>query len=376
MSTFASLFTGGGGADLGACNAGYCHAWGVEIDRQVADHARRNGFGVQCADVTDFSRLDLTPLLRPDVLWASPPCQSFSDAKVDKGETEADLKLARAVRSIIWYLTPHTFVLENVPRYEKSESFTIIKARLERCGYDVDVRVLNAADFGVPQNRKRLILRACLGRKVPPIEITHTREATLFTKRWVSWYEAIQDLLPDLRKTQLARWQIEKLEGRGLETMLMSHSNQRMPIVGRNQPSPTVLVANGSTPRAILVSHQTWGLPISDELPSSTVTNSNRSTPKAMLIDGANASGSRYRFKEQPAQTVLASGKSMPRVIEDCRVVQLNVQCLARFQSFPDSYVLPATQTLGCKVIGNAVPPLLARRVLESLKGDQNGRHI
>jgi len=50
MSTFASLFTGGGGADIGAMQAGLCPVWGVEMDSRIAEHARANALHVICED--------------------------------------------------------------------------------------------------------------------------------------------------------------------------------------------------------------------------------------------------------------------------------------------------------------------------------------
>jgi DNA (cytosine-5)-methyltransferase 1 len=104
---------------------------------------------------------------RPDYLHTSPVCANLSQAHTAKAgialETAHDLMAALAVAEAIRQLQPRVFTLENVPRYQNSQSFAIILDALEQEGYSVDYSVVNMADFGLPQARRRLVLIANKG---------------------------------------------------------------------------------------------------------------------------------------------------------------------------------------------------------------------
>ncbi|MFS0520043.1 DNA cytosine methyltransferase [Nostoc sp. UIC 10607] len=94
------------------------------------------------------------------------------------------------------------FALENVPRYQNSQSFAIILNTLEQEGYSVDYSVVNMADFGLPQARRRLVLIASRGLRVAlPSETTPC-----------GWYEAIAHLIPTMPDSQLLPKQQQALE--------------------------------------------------------------------------------------------------------------------------------------------------------------------
>ena len=85
-------------------------------------------------------------------------------AKAGKSiETADDLTAAIAIAEAIRQLQPRVFTLENVPRYQNSQSFSIILSALESEGYFVNYSVVNMADFGLPQARRRLVLIASRG---------------------------------------------------------------------------------------------------------------------------------------------------------------------------------------------------------------------
>ena len=112
MTTFASLFTGFGLADIGAMQADLEPIWGVEIDPAIAEIAQSN----LNHDIRVQSVLDCNPyhFEKPDVLWVSPPCTNFSVAKTDGKETELDRQLAIKIVDFLKVLKPQTFILENV----------------------------------------------------------------------------------------------------------------------------------------------------------------------------------------------------------------------------------------------------------------------
>ncbi|MFN6488287.1 MULTISPECIES: DNA cytosine methyltransferase [unclassified Nostoc] len=103
-------------------------------------------------------------------------------AKAGKGiESADDLTAAIAVAEAIRQLQLRAFTLENVPRYQNSQSFAIILDALEQEGYSVDYSVVNMADFGLPQARRRLVLTASKGFQVAlPTE-----------SKPCAWYEAM-----------------------------------------------------------------------------------------------------------------------------------------------------------------------------------------
>lgn len=421
---FASLFSGFGLADIGAQLAGCELAWGVEIDGAIAEISRQLGHQVFCQSVTetDFSKLE-----RPDILWASPVCVNFSVAKKDAKETALDIEMATAIVDAIATLQPQYFILENVEAYKRSKSLKKIEDTLYRLGYWVDRQVLNSADYGVPQTRRRLIVRAVRHGFVLPMPQAQT---------WNGWYQAVEDLLPDLPETKLAQWQLDRLgaafeKGQDLggdlwiggancsESFLQFAIDNRPTIPGirtKGQPLPTIpadaatngkaraiLVPGGNAtsftvreghepaatvgdtertgnrPKAVLIESKNVNQQYGDGLrnwtePAATVTTDSKPShqPKALLIDVANTiRDCTVREMEEPSFTITAEKMrrpaSTPKAILEARVVQMTSRCLARFQTLPDWYELPEKNTLACKGIGNGVPCKFAEAIIKSL---------
>jgi DNA (cytosine-5)-methyltransferase 1 len=120
MTTFASLFSGFGGADLAAIAAGLNPIWAVEYEADIAAVYRDNlGDHVTVADILTLDPKDFE---RPDFLHASPPCPNFSNAKANGEETEHDIALAQKVADFVTVLLPDFFTLENVYQYRESKS--------------------------------------------------------------------------------------------------------------------------------------------------------------------------------------------------------------------------------------------------------------
>lgn len=368
MTTFMSLFSGGGGADIGAMMAGMTPVAAVEYDADIADVYRHNlGDHVTVADICALDPADFPAV---DVLHASPPCPNFSTAKRGATETPQDIALSDAVIRFVTTLRPRAFTLENVIGYRKSESYRRILAALHESGYWTAVHKINFADYGVPQTRRRLIVRAVLGGWVPPLQPAHAG-------RWVGWYEAIEDLIPTLPDCELANWQRERLPDewgefaasvRGVALSNASSLDQRAGM----EPFITATADNASKGalRAILFGNNantTSGAPvyIAAAAPAQTVrTATGGRLQRAVLIGGANTSAAQsapgvgVSSADEPTRLVNASNSGNWRAIADTRIVRMTPRALARFQTFPDWYELPASQTLAGTVIGNAVPPL------------------
>lgn len=309
MNTFASLFTGGGLADIGAMQAGYELLWGVEYDPAIAAVANANlphHDHVYVASVVGF---DWDAVECPDHLHMSPPCQDFSVAKTSGKVSNDNDTLADACIEALRTLQPSTVTIENVEAYRKTEGFQRIVDTLWGMGYWVNSEVLNSADFGVPQTRRRLILRAVHGGFPAPLPPP--------VRPWKGWYEAIEDLIPALPETEFAPWQLARLPGVLRETCFVE---------GRN--SIKVLLVDDKN-------NENLGLP--EQSPS----------PSVRVGNGAG--------------NVKASTPSG-------RVVRMTSRALARFQTVPDWYELPEKKSLACKIIGNGVPCLMMQRIMEGFE--------
>lgn len=329
MTTFASLFSGFGGADIGAMQAGLTPVSGVEYVPEIAEVANANlGGHVRVADVLDLSPATFD---RVDVLHASPPCPNFSVAKSGRKETTHDLAMAGKVAEFVTVLRPNVFTLENVWGYRNSRSWAIIRDALYGAGYWLNVEHVNAADFGVPQTRKRMIVRAVLGGWVPYLPEPMS---------WMGWYAAIEDMIPTLPESKLAPWQLARLPDDLRESVLWAHGPiaDDEPPVMRQPDKPSMTLRTTSGPY------------------------------NAVLINGDNGSRDLSIVNaNSPSFTQRNGAKTTSRAILNTRVVAMTPRCLARFQSFPDWYELPEKKTLAAKGIGNAVPPLLYQRIAENM---------
>ena len=415
--TIATLFSGFDGFGVGARAAGWAHLWGVEFNPKLAAVAETNGFHTL---VDDVRAVDYASLPRPDHLHASPVCKNASVAKTDGAESPEDLETAQAVCRAIEALRPDSFTLENVRGYSKFASFGAIVATLRRLGYGVAYAVLNSADYGVPQTRERLILRAVAGQERPVLPTpTHARAdkiAPWLDTRlpWVGWLEAIADLVDALPESRFADWQLKRLPREIRDAVLIDSKNvnQEYGKLHRLGSEPSITLANydrpSHMPRALLLSAVNADgttLPRTGDDPSFTLqATAYKQMPRAWVVDcqdsraasgrtvspdaapmftlsasmeprrparayltqlQGNARGD-WRADNEPAKTLAAGIDAHQHNLASAgRVVKLSPRCLARLQSFPDSYALPERAALACEGIGNAVPCLLAQRIME-----------
>lgn len=371
--TFASIFTGGGGVDLGAKAAGLELAWGVELEPEIAEVAEHNlKHRVVVGDV-----LKLNPRLfeSADVLHASPPCPNFSTAKVGGAETALDIALAQKIAEFVTTLLPRVFTLENVPAYRHSKSWALIQNALYKHGYWLHVDVPNAADYGVPQTRKRLVVRAVKGGYVPQLPVATS---------WVGWYEAVADLVDDLPESQFAKWQLERLPEELATFLQMTGATSNHPqtrgtgVLRINRPANTV-APNSDRARAFIVhgtDFRTMPVRTDAEPVFTCVAGSGRSVnmPRAYLLSGGNTHGTTraptIRESKAPSFTLTSGGggrQHLKALLEHGRAVKMTPRALARFQSFPDSYELPEKNALACRIIGNACPPRLFEQLYRTV---------
>lgn len=210
-------------------------------------------------------------------------------------------------------LRPRYVVLENVPLYRNHPSYKEIVAALTAMGYVHDQRVVDAARYGVPSSRKRLVARFS---RVGPLRP--------FPKPGVltPWMPAIVDLMPAFPVASLAPWQRARVE-----RLLERGARIRFPWLVSSNNVPTAAFASGQAVRVA-------------------------------------------RGADEPAFTVVSTAGAMTqtRVLQETgRVTQLTARAFARLMSFPDEYELPESTKVAIRIVGNAVPPMLSRTVLESL---------
>lgn len=156
---YVSLFSGGGGLDLGFEAAGFEPAVCLDHDPVACETLKHNRpeWNVVCDDIRNF---DARPYAGADVVVGGPPCQGFSAAGKGDPSDPRNFLWAEYMR-VVEEVQPRAIMLENVSALthkRNGDHLTGIMAALEAQGYDFAYRVLNAADYGVPQARRRLIV--------------------------------------------------------------------------------------------------------------------------------------------------------------------------------------------------------------------------
>jgi site-specific DNA-cytosine methylase len=263
-----TLFAGGGIADCGIHAAGWRTVGAVEWDPAIAAvFAENHGLAPLVAGV---ETVDYRPFAGVDAVWSSPCCTNASVAKANGEEAPEDLSAAEAVCRCLREVRPRVFALENVWGYRNFRAFSLILRELEALGYAFLYEHLNSADYGVPQARRRLILRARRdGLPVLPLPPTHAEyrpggglfgdEEAGCLPPWNGWYAAVEDLLPECPPSQFAAWQLARLPSELRETVLVDVNNASRDHTRRPVAEPAMSVAANfghrpaNMPRALLV---------------------------------------------------------------------------------------------------------------------------
>lgn len=155
-----SLFSGAGGLDLGFHQEGFRTIWANEYNRFIVPTFKHNFPDVTVVS-SSISNIDSLSVPDCDGIIGGPPCQSWSIAGASRGIDDSRGQLFFEYVRILKTKQPQFFVAENVPgilHRQHSESFAAIKQALAEAGYDIFVNKLNAADYGVPQTRERVII--------------------------------------------------------------------------------------------------------------------------------------------------------------------------------------------------------------------------
>jgi DNA (cytosine-5)-methyltransferase 1 len=319
------LFSGAGGFSLGFHEAGWFDCvLALDTDRDCTETFATN---FPSADIMHADVRDIDPSgLAADVIVGGPPCQGFS--RLNRGRA-GDSRNALSLEIVRWtkVIAPSAVAIENVPAFLRSEAGYKLQVGLRGLGYLVRAGIVDAADFGVPQHRKRALVLAVRGRTSVWPRPTHDGrpEGSLRSHRTVADAFSLLPTLPDERN-----WHREHVSS--------AQARQRYRAVRqggdrRDLPSDLTLRCwRGASGFSDVMGRLHW------HKPSITV---------------------RTEFFRPEKGRFLHPTADRPITVREA----------ARLQSFPDTFVFPETQTITsvARQIGNAIPPRLARAVALSL---------
>ena len=340
------LFCGGGGASEGLRQAGIEVVLAVDLDKAALTTHQANH------PDTEHLQADVTALLRDDYswpeadfLWASPPCQQFSYANSAKGDPEIGMVLVDAALDVVERVKPRAgWCMENVPPVLEHLPMHRIPA----------AKVLNAADYGVPQRRRRCYY----GRYTVPIPTHqargHGQQQTIFggaaLQPWVTVREALGPLL--LEPHPEAVW---------------------------TEPQLKRIVAGKRDPSSLY--HGSWAtagkmeFPDSLDKPARTILATAASPGReAFVIPGiGDLRGSSYQPRtwdpDQPAPTVVSPHHDrLTTEVGGQLYRRLTTLEASLLQGFPPTYRWLGTKTAQYRQIGNACCPPMVRAIGEALR--------
>lgn len=154
-----SLFSGAGGLDLGFKMAGHNIIWANDLYGDAVETYRKNiGDHIVCEDINNVSSDEVPDC---DIIIGGFPCQGFSVANTKRHVNDERNELYKQLIRIITAKKPKFFLAENVKgltNLAKGEVFKMILQDFSDIGYRVKYKILNAADYGVPQTRQRVII--------------------------------------------------------------------------------------------------------------------------------------------------------------------------------------------------------------------------
>lgn len=339
------LFAGCGGLSKGFMDAGFDIIVGVDNDQAALNTFALNHKGAVAMNA-DLSKQETFDEIRRmagdrgiDVIIAGPPCQGFSLTGPRNFDDKRN-QLYLAVIEMVKQYQPKAFIIENVPGmatlYEGQIKDEILR-RFRSMGYNVECKVLCAADYGVPQIRKRLVfmgIRSDIGEPVFP-KATFTRETyrtcrdavsdlpTLESNLGAEESEYCQAPLTEYQKKMRGNCKVLHNHSGTNHTKMVQDTIALVPEGGNYKDLP----AGWGESRKF---HMAW-------------TRLNGNAP-ARTVDTGHRNLFHYKYNRIP--TVRES---------------------ARMQSFPDDFVFTGTRTQQSRQVGNAVPPLLGQALAEAI---------
>lgn len=387
--TFIDLFAGCGGLSEGFYKCGYKALLHLEIDSVACEtlKTRMKYYGydnkeiddaVLCADITGeniIAEIDNRVKETVDIIIGGPPCQAFSSVgraqSPDSMNNDPRNYLFENYLKILNHVKPEMFIFENVKGIltakpkgvkiferiirEMSETYNVVD--------DAGVILLNAADYGVPQIRERVILIG-VRKDIDYINVNQIysdiRKTNSNDDENLPDYFTVKDAIADLPKL---------LPGESANKVIAESKNTQNAYLEKIS-NDSSLVYNHEARKhnaqdieryRILSSHKNWQLKDLQNVRPDLV----HHDPKHF--------GNRYTVQEwdKPGKTVVAHLYKDGNLFihpdpEQART--FTVREAARIQSFPDDFVFEGSRTQQYKQVGNAVPPLMAEAFAKTLK--------
>lgn len=335
--TAIDCFAGCGGMTQGLRDAGYRVVGAIEIDQDAASVYRLNhpDTHVWCQDIRELSTLEMLDTLglrkrELDLLGGCPPCQGFSTLRTLNGGRhirDAQNELIFEFERLVIGLLPRCVMMENVPGLFEDRRLTRFTRTLETAGYHTETRVLDVADYGVPQRRRRMVFLAALNGPVCFAEPVPNRRT-------------VRDAIGNLPKA-----------GRSGDPLHDIPEKRRPEVMDRIRSIPPDGGSRSALPdRLVLDCHRT--------------SNGFKDVYGRMAWD-------------QPAPTITTGcfNPSKGRYLHPKEHRAITMREAALLQSFPMGYQFPAEygKVKVATMIGNALPPMFIRRHAHSLVKELHG---
>lgn len=382
------LFCGAGGASLGLHDAGLDVVGFDYWDAAVLTH-NTNGLLAHVHDLSDSTLDHLIP--ECDVMWCSPPCQSFSAAGLQRGADDKRNGFPWALR-IVAARMPRLVVFENVKglTFKKNVPYLeSILAKLRDLGYDVAWKVLNCADFGVPQTRQRCFIVGRLDGAATMPQPTHAKnDAALLP--WVTMAAALGWGTPSIPYPTVATGHCDSqgLGGSAARQLMRQESQSESwvhhPIEVAYRKGVGIVERHGerrnidATIEPMRTIHAT--------IEKNTVVLNYRQNAQ-----GDASSPIRKDVTATPSPTVTTQAQNQwvldrlsTTVCDDVRILQpgrhdptipgsqgagafkLTIEELGILQGFPDDFEWVGNKTQRSLQVGNAVPPIMAQAIVQA----------
>ena len=346
--TMIDLFSGVGGLSLGFEMAGFKAVIANEYDASIAESYVKNRPHVKMI-VNDITQLPIQETFseyrgKIDLIVGGPPCQGFSQKGQRKSINDERNFLFRYYYEVVALVKPKYFVMENVPNLLTTEDGYFkkeIESLFENIGYKIVADVLNASDFGVPQNRKRAVIIGRLGDYPLSMPKPQTRKVTI--------WDAISDLA-----------YLESGEGAEVQEYRYAPQSEYQRVLRDG----SILLHNH-----VATKHSELALERLRLIPP----NKGREVLPPEHLTKSIYSGTWSRMVKDDISVTITTRFDTPssgRFTHPFLNRAITVREAARIQSFPDTFVFHGNKTSQMKQVGNAVPPLLAKAIAEVILED------
>jgi DNA (cytosine-5)-methyltransferase 1 len=392
-----TLFSGAGGMDLGFIQAGAEILWANDFEKDATiTYAQNISDHIVCGDITQIPNSKI-PHNNIDVVIGGFPCQGFSVANTKRSIKDERNFLYKELLRVVEYKKPKFFVGENVKgllSLAGGKVFEMIKQDFRNLGYEIDAKVLNSADYGVPQFRERVIIIGNrIGKKNIFPQPTHTTKNNLFSvklKSHVTTKEAIGHLY-NIDTVEKNTNQVIKLNDKKIYNHI-AYTNVSDKFFGRkhkvNQAEICDYLKYWRKKKGISTKKideyfgyaHTAGHWFRKDNKSGSIPKPSDWWKLKELLGFDNKYDKQVtefiekeiKFEQSlrianwdtPSDTITASTPE----IHPNKKRRLSVRECAILQSFPDDFVFYGSLSAQHRQVGNAVPPLLAKHIAESIK--------